>query len=189
MEQLKRIWDFLKKDSWQSFLVTLVLAFVLIKFLFFPGLSLLTGTSLPLVIVESCSMYHHEDGFDKTFESSVYNNYALDLEDTVGWDFQNGFSKGDVIFVVGAKNVEVGDVIIFNAGGRYPIIHRLIKVGETYATKGDNYKSNPVQISGESSIKEEQLVGKALFRIPAIGWIKLVFFEGGRTDKNKGLCR
>jgi signal peptidase I len=188
MKYFKRIWNFLKEDSWPSFLVTLVLAFVVIKFIFFPGLSLLTGTELPLVIVESCSMYHHEGGFDRTFESSVYENYGLSLEDTIGWDFQNGFSKGDVIFVVGADDVEVGDVVIFNAGAQYPLIHRVVGAGETYATKGDNYKTNSLQLNSEKSISEDQLVGKALFRIPAIGWTKLIFFESGRLDRNKGFC-
>ena len=111
---LKKFYEFLQKDTWQSFVVTLLLAFVIIKFVFFPGLSLITGTSLPLVIVESCSMYHHDPGFENTFSSSVYGNYDIELEDTDNWVFQNGFSKGDIIFVVGAKNIEIGDVIIFN---------------------------------------------------------------------------
>jgi signal peptidase I len=189
MEIFKRVWGFLQEDSWSSFLVTLVLAFILIKFVFFPGLSFLTGTSLPLVIVESCSMYHHEDGFDKTFESSVYEDYGLSLEDTAGWDFQNGFSKGDVIFVVGAKNVDVGDVIIFEGGRQYPLIHRVVEAGETYATKGDNYKTNSQQLQSEKSISEEQLIGKALFKIPGIGWAKLIFFEAGRDSRDRGLCQ
>ena len=184
----KRCWDFLQEDSWPSFLVTLVLAFIVIKFVFFPGLSLLTGTSLPLVIVESCSMYHHEDGFENTFTSSVYEDYGISLEDTSGWDFQDGFSKGDVIFVVGARDVEVGDVVIFNGGARYPLIHRLVEVGDTYATKGDNYKTNSRQLASEKNISEDQLIGRALFRIPAIGWAKLIFFELGRPSSQRGLC-
>jgi len=187
-EQLKKFWKFLREDSWSSFLVTLVLAFIIIKFIFFPGLSLITGTSLPLVIVESCSMYHHEDGFEKTFESNVYEDYGLTIDDTENWIFQNGFSKGDVIFVVGAKNVKVGDVIIFNAGEQYPLIHRVVKVGDSYGTKGDNYKTNSQQLSVEKSISEEQFVGKALFKIPFIGWAKLIFFEASRDPRNRGLC-
>lgn len=188
MELVKRAWKFLQEDSWPSFLVTLLLAFVVIKFVFFPGLSFLTGTSLPLVIVESCSMYHHEDGFEKTFTSSVYADYGLKIEDTLGWDFQNGFSKGDVIFVVGAKDIEVGDVIIFEGGRQYPLIHRVVEVGETYATKGDNYKTNAQQLQSEKSISEEQLIGKALFKVPGIGWAKLIFFEAARNPRDRGFC-
>lgn len=189
MKYFKRVWKFLQEDSWPSFLVTLVLAFIMIKFVFFPGLSVLTGTSLPLVIVESCSMYHHEDGLEKTFESgSVYEDYGLSLADSIGWDFQNGFAKGDVIFVVGADDLEVGDVIIFEGGREYPLIHRLVEVGETYATKGDNYVTNSRQLASEKKISEDQLIGKALFRVPIIGWAKLIFFEPGKTEDRRGFC-
>jgi signal peptidase I len=186
---IKRIWAFLQKDTWPSFIATLAIAFVLIKFVFFPGLSLLTGTALPLVIVESCSMHHHEPGFEKIFESSVYEKNDISIVDTNEWSFQDGFNKGDVIFVVGAKNVEVGDVIIFNAGAKHPLIHRVVDAGANYATKGDNYKTNLKQLDVEKNISEDQFIGKALFRVPFIGWAKLIFFEAGREQKNRGLCR
>jgi signal peptidase I len=189
MKFFKKVWDFLQEDNWLSFLVTLGIAFILIKFLFFPGLSLLTGTELPLVIVESCSMYHHEAGLEKTFGSSVYGDYGISLGDTSNWNFQNGFSKGDVIFVVGVKNPSVGDVIIFNGGARYPLIHRVVKSGKTYATKGDNYKTNSLQLESEKNISKDQLIGKALFRIPAIGWAKLIFFELNRAPRDRGFCK
>ena len=179
---------FLKKDSWPSFAVTLLLAFVLIKFIFFPGLSFLTGTELPLVIVESCSMYHHEPGLENTFLSSVYENYGISFEDSENWIFQDGFSKGDVIFVVGAENVEVGDVIIFNGGSRYPLIHRVVSSGNSYATKGDNYITNNNQLPSEKNIRKSEVIGKALFRVPVIGWAKLIFFEFNRPSNNRGLC-
>ncbi len=186
---LKHFWAFLQKDSWASFAVTLILAFIIIKFAFFPGLSLITGTSLPLVIVESCSMYHHNNGFENTFESDVYADYEISIEDTENWVFQNGFSKGDVIFVIGAKNIEVGDVIIFNGGEQHPLIHRTIKADENYSTKGDNYKTNNGQLNSEKSISEEQLIGKALFKVPFVGWAKLIFFESGRPPRERGLCK
>jgi len=181
----KAFWAFLKKDSWDSFAVTLLLAFVIIKFVFFPGLSLITGTSLPLVIVESCSMYHHDAGFENTFESDVYEDYGLSLADTGNWIFQNGFNKGDVIFVVGARNVEVGDVIIFNGGAQHPLIHRVVDDEEPYTTKGDN---NPESYFFDKNISEEQVIGKALFKVPFIGWAKLIFFEWSQSDSNGGLC-
>jgi signal peptidase I len=189
LDYFKRFWDFLQKDTWASLILTLFIAFILIKFLFFPGLSFLTGTSLPLVIVESCSMYHFDDGFEKIFaENSLYNDKLINLEDTDSWDFQNGFSKGDVIFVVGAENIEVGDVIIFNGGSRYPLIHRVISAGKTYGTKGDNYKTNSNQLPSEKTINDEAVVGRALFKIPTIGWVKLIFFESSRNNGNRGFC-
>ncbi|MFH0711655.1 MAG: hypothetical protein V1889_00860 [archaeon] len=185
----KRIYKFLKKDSWASLFVTLVLAIIVIKFLFFPTLSFLTGTPLPLVIVESCSMHHYENGFEKIFEASdVYADDGISLSDSGDWIFQDGFNKGDVIFVVGAGDIEIGDVIVFNGGSTYPIIHRVVEVGDYYATKGDNYKTNSNQLSSEKMIGGEQVVGKALFRVPFVGWIKLIFFEFGRDVRARGFC-
>ena len=57
-ESLKKFWAFLQEDSWQSWVVSLILIIIIIKFVFFPLLSFVTGTTLPLVVVESCSMYH-----------------------------------------------------------------------------------------------------------------------------------
>jgi hypothetical protein len=188
-EGFGKFWNFLREDSWSSFIVTLIIAFILIKFVFFPVLSLVTGTGLPLVIVESCSMYHHEEGFGNAFGSPIYEDNGLSLEDTKNWDFQNGLKKGDVIFVVGAKNLEVGDVIIFNGGANHPLIHRLISTDEKYSTKGDNYKTNSGQLASEKNIPEEAMIGKALFRIPYVGWAKLIFFESYRRPEDRGLCR
>lgn len=189
MENIKRVWDFLQEDTLPSLGVTLIIAFVVIKFIFFPGLSFLTGTNLPLVIVESCSMHHYEDGLNQSFESPVYGDYGLSVDNSTNWDFQNGLDKGDVIFVVGAKNPRVGDVIIFDAGAAHPIIHRLIRAGNNYSTKGDNYKTNYRQLGVEKNISRNQLVGRALFRVPFIGWAKLIFFEGERSPRERGLCR
>jgi len=185
---IKKSWAFLEEDSWSSFFVTLLLAFVIIKFVFFPGLSFITGTDLPLVIVESCSMYHYENGFDKIFGSPVYNNYGVSLNDSNSWIFQNGFSKGDVIFVVGAGNVKVGDVIIFNGGEQNPLIHRVVRANGSYSTKGDNYKTNFGQLPFEKNILKNQIIGKALFKVPFIGWAKLIFFESERNSRDRGMC-
>jgi len=192
----KKFWGFLQEDSWPSFAVTLLLAFLIIKLVFFPGLSLVTGTSLPLVIVESCSMYH-SDGLEEVLDSNVYGKWGIDLASAANWDFKSGMSKGDVIFVVRARDIEVGDVIIFMPKGStspYPIIHRVVTADETYSTKGDH---NPNQLTAgnnahrtdETDISEDEIVGKALFKVPFIGWAKLIFFEGSQPRSNKGLCR
>jgi signal peptidase I len=133
-------------------------------------------------------MYHHNDGFEDMFKSDVYEDYGVSINDTKDWVFQNGFSKGDVIFVIGPKNIKVGDVIIFNAGAQYPLIHRVIKADDTYSTKGDNYKTNARQLNSEKVIDENQIIGKALFKIPFVGWIKLIFFEGNRPSNERGFC-
>ena len=79
-------------------------------------------------------------------------------------------------------------MIIFNADTTHPIIHRAVDVGDKLATKGDNYESNDKQLSIEKSISKDQVVGKALFRVPFIGWAKLLFYEGSRNSNERGFC-
>ena len=181
-EVIIKIWNFLKKDSFVSLFVVILLAFVILTLIIFPLLEFATGTSLPLVIVESCSMYHTETGFEKVLDSPIYSQNGILIEDTESWDFQKGLTKGDIIFVVGRGNIEKGDVIIFQGGSRHPIIHRVVKDSEPYATKGDNYRTNQYQLSSEKNISENQVLGKAVFKVPYLGWIKLIFFDFGSKD-------
>jgi hypothetical protein len=196
---LKRFWEFLKEDSWPSLIVSLIIAFIIIKFVFFPLLTFFTGSALPLVIVESCSMYHSTD-FSGIFqkqaqcldgsicpESKLYGGFNISLADTSSWGFGNGINKGDIIFVIGPKNVKVSDVIIFNAGQSAPIIHRVVSINPdgTYTTKGDN---NAGLLDVEKKIEPNQLLGKAVFRIPYLGWAKLIFVDWMKPIGQRGLC-
>lgn len=186
MNYLKDFWNFLKKDTWQSWLVSLALAFIVIKFAFFPALGWVTGTHLPLVVVESCSMYH-ESGFDEwwTQNGQWYSGKDIDREDFESYSFKDGISKGDIIFVWGRSEVKKGDVIIFNSEYRYPLIHRVVSL-EPLSTKGDH---NPGQLPAEQDISSDAIVGRAVGRIPGLGWIKLVFFEAFKDPEQRGFCR
>ncbi|MGC9309092.1 MAG: signal peptidase I [Candidatus Nanoarchaeia archaeon] len=183
----KQFWKFLRKDSLPSLIVSLILAFIIIKYVFFPILSFFTGTALPLVIVESCSMYHAED-FEEIIDEEIYEDFDITQEQADKWDFKNGLNKGDVIFVVGADkhNLDVGDVVIFARNTGNPVIHRVIELnGNSFTTKGDN---NPGLLQEEKQVSYDRLVGKAVFRIPWVGWIKLIFFEPTRPASQRGLC-
>lgn len=186
--KFKKFWNFLKEDSWPSFIVTLIIAFIIIKFVFFPLLSLVTGSVMPLVIVESCSMYHTTN-LENIIENNIYSDYGIGFDNASKWNFKTGMNKGDIIFVVSSKNIKVGDVIIFNSGGAtaHPIIHRVISINSdgTYTTKGDH---NSGILPVEKNIQQEQIVGKALFRVPFLGWVKLVFFEATRPVSERGFC-
>jgi signal peptidase I len=188
-ELYKRFKAFLKKDSFSSLIVFLILIFTFLLLIFFPLLRLITGTSYPLVIVESCSMYHDEYGFDKIVNNSIYSNNNININDTQNWDFPRGLNKGDIIFIVKTKNISVGNVIIFNAQTSYPIIHRIIDDIEPYQTKGDNYVTNSKQLSVEKNISEEQYLGRAIFKIPYLGWIKLIFFDWKNNENQRGFCK
>jgi hypothetical protein len=196
----KKFWNVVwKDDSFKGWLISLLFIFVVIKFIFFPLLSLATGTNLPLAIVESCSMYHKGDllgSYNNWYEKheAKYSELGITVEEFRDFKMKKGFNKGDILFIVGAKpeKIKVGDIIIFNAGTANPVIHRVIKITEDetgklfFSTIGDN---NYGQLPAEKSISEEQLVGKASLRIaPLIGWGKLVFFEGKKSPAERGFC-
>lgn len=180
---------FLQKDSFVSVCVYILLVFLFLLLIFFPILRLITGTAYPLVIVESCSMYHNQYGFENVLSSDIYAMNGIFLKDTENWDFQRGLNKGDIIFIINTKNIDVGDVIIFNGGSQHPIIHRVIDNVDPYQTKGDNFATNYGQLSTEKNISSEQIYGKAIFKIPYLGWVKLIFFDWQNSKENRGLCK
>lgn len=184
-------WKFLKQDTWQAWFVSLVLAFLIIKFMFFPFLSFGLNTDLPLVVVESCSMFH-SSGFDSWWESNgkwYSSQKGISKEEFLEFGFKNGLNKGDIILVSGRGNYEQGDIIIFDSQKyRFPLIHRVVNE-EPYATKGDNGRTNPVQLDVEKNISEENIIGKSVLRIPGLGWVKLIFFEGTRPKEQRGFCK
>ncbi len=187
-----------KDESLKGWIISIIFIFVVIKFIFFPLMSLATGTNLPLAIVESCSMYHKGNLFSEydswwTRHDSKYSEFQLDKEQFKNFIFKNGFSKGDILFIVKAKpeKLKVGNVIIFEGGRQNPIIHRIINVKMEngkyiFSTLGDN---NNGQLSVEKEITSEQLIGKSVFRItPWLGWAKLVFYEPLRPETERGFC-
>jgi signal peptidase I len=199
-ETWKKFWFLLWKDnSLKGWIFSVVFLFVFIKLVFFPLLSLATGTSLPLAIVESCSMYH--SGNLLSDYSLWYNNNSLKyglrgINKTEFSEFpmHNGFNKGDILLITHAdsKKLEIGDIIVFNAGQKNPIIHRIVSLTEksdgsrVFSTMGDN---NSGQLSIEKGITEEQIIGKAQIRMaPYLGWVKLVFFDWKKSDVEQGFC-
>jgi hypothetical protein len=197
MEWWKKTWAFLKEDSWQSTVVTLIILVVVIKFIFFPLLSFVTSSELPLVVIESCSLYHDES-FDEWWNENAewYELRGITKNEFKEFPYTNGLNKGDIIFVWGRGDYELGDIIIFtpNAESRapHPIIHRVISE-DPLGTKGDNNakqltQNNNNKFIDETDISEEQVLGKSVFRVPALGWIKLVFFEFTRPSGERGFC-
>ena len=198
MEGLKKFWAFLKEDSWKSTGVTLILLVVLIKFILFPLLSFITGSALPLVVIESCSLYHEAD-FDGWWGSNGawYEYRGINKEDFSEFPYKNGLNKGDIIFVWGRGDYGLGDIIIFTpnieANSKYPIIHRVM-TENPLGTKGDHNKgqlsldNNPRRID-ETIILDSQVIGKSSLRIPLLGWVKLIFFEFSKEPEERGFCK
>jgi len=178
----REIWDFLwNSNSIWSWIIDIILVFLLVKFVIFPLCALALATPLPFVIIESQSM-EHEGTIDQWFalHGSWYTERNITLEEIEKWPWSSGLYKGDIIIVKGAKDYSKGDVIIFYvAGQKTPIIHRVINVNTDgteiiFSTKGDR---NDGQLPYEPEIHKEQIVGKAIAQIPRVGWIKLFFVE------------
>ncbi|MFH1290101.1 MAG: S26 family signal peptidase [Nanoarchaeota archaeon] len=193
-----RFWAFLKKDTWQSWVVSLILLVVLIRFILFPALSFATGSSLPLVVIESCSLYHESD-FDEWWNKNAawYEVRGISKSEFREFPYKNGLNKGDIIFVWGRATYETGEIIIFEPNpestAKHPIIHRIVSENP-YATKGDHNSkqltlNNNVQRIDETNISEERIIGKSVMRIPVLGWIKLIFFEPLRPVGERGFCK
>lgn len=202
-KRIKEIWDKIyfiawKDDSPRGWIISLLLIFIFIKFIFFPLLSFVTGTTLPLAIVESCSMHHENNLFsnldswwEKNYEK--YNKFNITKQNFEKFPFKKGFTKGDILFVTGVKpeKIKIGDVIIFNTGRKNPIIHRVINIKQEkdeyiFSTLGDN---NNAQLPEEIKISSKQIIGEARIRLlPYAGWVKLIFFEPIQPYYNKGFC-
>ncbi len=170
----KKIWHFLsKEDSLLSWTINLVLAFLLVKFIIYPLLGLLLNTSFPVVAVVSSSMEHNSN-FDAWWEQNkeYYENIDITKQEFINYQFHNGFNKGDIMVLYGSKDYEIGDIMVYSTTTHnYPIIHRLIDKNP-YITKGDNNrKEDP------NSVSKKQIQGKAVVKIPLLGWIKIWFTD------------
>ena len=212
---IKKTWNWIwHSESILSWIVALILIFIIVKYLFFPGLSLIMGTSLPLAGVESSSMDHQivKDSF-KRF-SLCGNIYSETEKKEIGsinlgkyWEIcgdwyeengilkqqfsdfnlKNGFKKGDIIIVWGRFTPKIGNIIIFQPNpaslAPRPIIHRIVNIQKeneemVIQTKGDHNEkqliaTNNIYKTDETTIKEEQVIGKAIFKIPYLGYLKI----------------
>jgi len=184
---LKKIWYFIWEDNsiW-SWIVNIIIAFILIKFIVYPGLGLLLSTSHPVVAVVSESMEHNM-GFDEWWDKNKdwYLQNGIEKEDFEIFSLKNGFNKGDIMVLKGkdAENIDVGDVIVFRGNRKDPIIHRVVDKRQNndiinFQTKGDNNKDSIKNSQlDETNIREEEIIGKAILRIPLLGYIKIGFVE------------
>ena len=89
---LKKTWYFIwEDDSIWSWIVNIILAFVLIKFIVYPGLGFLLSTSHPVVAVVSDSMEHNME-FNKWWEKNErwYLENGIDKEEFEKFPLKNG---------------------------------------------------------------------------------------------------
>lgn len=197
----KKIWNFFwNDDSIWSWLANILAAFLLIRFVVYPLLGIILGTSFPIVAVVSESMEHglHNDvlcgqkwdGFKESSDNywevcgPWYEERGISKSEFASFAFQNGFNKGDVIILWRANknNLNIGDILVFKGNRPQPIIHRIVKVFEEdgntfYQTKGDHNSDSIGGSLGETKISEDRLLGKGVVRVPYLGWLKILFVD------------
>ena len=109
------------------------------------------------------------------------------------------FYKGDVILIKGVDEDDVNedDVIVYNSPKEdVPIVHRVVMFQNDsngtvfFVTQGDNRVTNPINDTvaynpdgdrlapTEYGAAESDTVGKVIFVIPIIGWVKIIFTGG-----------
>jgi signal peptidase I len=130
---------------------------------------------------------YHESSFNNWWNSNSLLYEQLNINESTfrSYPFKNGLNKGDIILTWGYSGYKKGDVIIFNAPTKYPVIHRVMSTSPL-ATKGDH---NFGQLDIEKDISKEEVVGKAVARIPLLGWLKLIFFEPFKDPSQRGFCK
>ncbi len=174
-QENENFWVSLGKD-------VLSIAAVLITFMVLS--QLIFGLWTPMVAVESGSMEPHMQIGDIIFIKSIDRVDVITNEE--------GKNSGYNSFE------EYGDVILYRPYGQEdltPIIHRAmywVDTGEPmweggpaapypgYITKGDNVITNQHfdqegQISYYMPVKEEWIIGTAQYRIPYLGYVRLIF--------------
>lgn len=191
---LKQFWDFLwNDDSALSWVLNIMVAFLVIKFLVYPGLGLIFGTQFPIVAVVSGSM-EHDKSFERWWQTPAlceryctqeefYAGFGITRERFETFDFPDGFNTGDIMMLVGTptEHLQVGDVVVFFSAAGEPIIHRIISKKENpnlFRTKGDHNTASIITPGlNEVDIPQNKIIGKAVIRIPYLGWIKIIFFS------------
>src|SRR3989338_1008840 len=142
----------------------IILAFF-VAWLGYQALALVAGTNLPVVAVVSDSMYHNSEFNDWwTSKANQYSQLDISENQFLDFPFRNGLSRGDLLLVVNQPS-KTGDVIIYDRGNQFTIVHRLVKsTNGEYVTRGDN------NLASDQPIAKNQIKGKVVFAVPLLGY-------------------
>lgn len=168
-----------KEESVEGYILFFIFAIVLFRWVipFFSKIFL--GTDMPVYVIVTSSMEH------KRADQTFYKYFERRNISVENFPFKNGLNKGDIVFVVGRdpKDIKVGDVVVFiPKGSKSVLLHRVVDKkcnGKCFfTTKGDN---NPYPINysffSEVNIPEENIKGVVIFRIPYLGYPKVILVE------------
>lgn len=194
---LKKFWKFMwYDDSAHSYVVTLIVAFFFIKFLFLPGVGFALGNDFPVVAIVSGSMEHkivdhkicgvykpslkNKDlNFDDWWDICGYyyiENYELSKDDFSNFEFKNGLNTGDVMVIYGKKpeNINVGEVLVFIPGdlnwynSHGPVIHRVVDKWENDGEYFFRTKGDHNSVSSDANNFESAISGDDVIGVPVV---------------------
>lgn len=100
---------------------------------------------------------------DKAYNIIKYRSYVV-----LSGSMEPKLYPGDLIitFKSNPKKLKVGDIITFKSNNQV-ITHRIEQINENgYITKGDNN-----DVVDEEIVKEDDIIGKVLFKIPKVGYV------------------
>jgi len=110
------------------------------------------------------------------FNCTTYERFNISCEMFNSFPFKNGINVGDLVITVPTnyKDVKVGDVVVYISPFNYPILHRVVVKNDSFVCiKGDN---NPGFLPWECPLyNPNAIVGKAVFRIPYVGYVRIFF--------------
>jgi len=119
-------------------------------------------------VVYTNSMEH------KNFNCSLYESFNISCQMFNSFPFKNGINVGDLVITIPTsyKDVRVGDVVVYISPLNHPILHRVVIKNDSFiCIKGDN---NPGFLPWECPLyNPNKIVGKAIFRIPYVGYIRI----------------
>lgn len=156
VEYLKKFWNYIWHDeSLGSYILNFAVAFIVIKFMFFPIIGFALNNDYPIVAIVSGSMEHkvvsnrvcnihiadiksmrlNYDEWWNYCGNYYETNYNLTKEVFYEFEYKNGLNIGDVMVLYGKdpKKIEVGEVLIFIPQDRNffetkgPVIHRVVE--------------------------------------------------------------
>ena len=107
----------------------------------------------------------------KVFQNDYANLFGYTFFEVATGSMSGTIEVGDVVIVEITKDVNKGEVIVYNEGDNF-ITHRLVeKEGDHLVAKGDANNSE------DKPITEDQILGRVIYIIPKLGVWRKIFLS------------
>lgn len=124
-------------------------------------------------------------GFGMALAIYIFLGFALQtdvpLTGIMSGSMEPNYYKGDMLVIAGTGRYTVGDVVVYDTPNQpLPVIHRIITENPdgTFVTKGDNNLMDDIAGNiAPGPISADKIHGKALVKLPLLGWVKVLFMR------------